>query len=99
MPTTRVRSLSLPSDVVREAERLAKQEGRTKTEVLREALRRYGEALRRYGEERRWRGLQRYGAGRARKLGMTEAESLPSVEQTSSNSASPGRSSTRPRVS
>ena len=92
MPTTRVRSLSLPSDVVREAERLAKQEGRTKTEVLREALRRYG-------EERRWRGLQRYGAGRARKLGMTEAESLPSVEQTSSNSASPGRSSTRPRVS
>ncbi len=40
MPTTRVRSLSLPSDLVREAERLAKQEGRTKTEVLREALRR-----------------------------------------------------------
>jgi len=40
MPTTRVRSLSLPSDLVREAERLAKQEGRTKTktEVLREAL-------------------------------------------------------------
>ena len=67
MPTTRVRSLALPSDLVREAERLAKQEGRTKTEVLREALRRYG-------EERRWRGLQRYGAGRARKVGMREAD-------------------------
>jgi len=67
MATTRVRSLSLPPDVVREAERLAKQEGRTKTEILRDALRRYG-------EERRWRGLQRYGAGRARKLEMTEAE-------------------------
>ena len=66
MATTRVRSLSLPSDLVREAERLAKQEGRTKTEVLREALRRYS-------EERRWRGLQRYGAGRARKLGLREA--------------------------
>jgi len=66
MATTRVRSLSLPSDLVREAERLAKQEGRTKTEVLREALRRYG-------EERRWRGLQRYGAGRARKVGLREA--------------------------
>jgi len=66
MATTRVRSLSLPSDLVREAERLAKQEGRTKTEVLREALRRYG-------EERRWRGLQRYGAGRARKVGLKEA--------------------------
>jgi CopG family transcriptional regulator / antitoxin EndoAI len=53
MVTARVRSLSLPSDLVREAERLAKQEGRTKTEVLREALRLYS-------EERRWRGLQRY---------------------------------------
>ena len=66
MATTRVRSLSLPSDLVREAERLAKQEGRTKTEVLREALRRYG-------EERCWRGLQRYGAGRARKVGVSQA--------------------------
>ena len=74
MPTTRVRSLSLPSDVVREAERLAKQEGWTKTEVLREALRRYG-------EERRWRGLQRYGAGRARKLGMTEADIQRTVRE------------------
>lgn len=38
--------MSLPSDLVREAERLAKQEGRTKTEVLREALRRHGEERR-----------------------------------------------------
>ena len=74
MPTSRIRSLSLPSDVIREAERLAKQEGRTKTEVLREALRRYG-------EERRWRGLQRYGAGRARKLGMTEADVQRTVQE------------------
>jgi CopG family transcriptional regulator/antitoxin EndoAI len=67
MHPTRVRSLSLPSDLVREAERLAKQEGRTKTEVLREALRRYA-------EEKRWRRLKRYGAGRARKAGMTEGD-------------------------
>src|SRR3989442_13698983 len=66
MATTRVRLLSLPSDLIREAERLAKQEGRTKTEVLREALRRYG-------QEQRWRRLQRYGAGRARKVGMRQA--------------------------
>ena len=65
MATTRVRSLSLPSDLVREAQRLAKQEGRTRTEVLREALRRYS-------EERRWRGLQRYGAGRARTVSLRE---------------------------
>jgi CopG family transcriptional regulator/antitoxin EndoAI len=66
MATTRVRSLSLPSDLVREVERLAKQEGRTKTEILREALRRYG-------QERRWRRLQRCGAGRARTVGVREA--------------------------
>ncbi len=67
MPPARVRSLSLPSDIVREAERLARQEGRTKTEVLREALRRYA-------SEKRWRRLQRYGAGRARKVGMTNTD-------------------------
>ena len=66
MATTRVRSLSLPSDLVREVERLAKQEGRTKTEILREALRRDG-------QERRWRRLQRYGAWRARTVGVREA--------------------------
>jgi CopG family transcriptional regulator / antitoxin EndoAI len=67
MPPTRARSLSLPSDLVRAAERLAKQEGRTKTEVLREALRRYA-------EEKRWRRLKRYGAGQARKASMTEGD-------------------------
>ena len=64
MPPARVRSLSLPSDLVRQAERLAKEEGRTKTEVLREALRRYS-------QEKRWRRLKRYGAGQARKVGLT----------------------------
>jgi CopG family transcriptional regulator/antitoxin EndoAI len=74
MATTRVRSLSLPSDLVREAERLAKQEGRTKTEILREALRRYV-------EEQRWRGLQRYGASRARKIGLREADVEGAVQE------------------
>jgi CopG family transcriptional regulator/antitoxin EndoAI len=67
MRTTRVLSLSLPPDLAREAERVAKQEGRTRSELFREALRRYV-------EDRRWRELQRYGAGRARRLGMTEAD-------------------------
>jgi CopG family transcriptional regulator/antitoxin EndoAI len=74
MPSTRVRSLSLPSDLVRQAERLAKEEGRTKTEVLREALRRYS-------EEKRWRRLKRYGAGRARKAGMTAADVQRAVRE------------------
>jgi CopG family transcriptional regulator/antitoxin EndoAI len=74
MATTRVRSLSLPSDLVREAERLAKQEGRTRTEVLREALRRYG-------EERRWRQLQRYGSRRTRKLGLKETDIEGAIQE------------------
>jgi len=66
MRTTRILSLSLPPDLIREVERVAKQEGRTKSELFREALRRYV-------EERRWRGLQRSGSSRARRLGKTEA--------------------------
>jgi CopG family transcriptional regulator/antitoxin EndoAI len=72
--TTRVRSLSLPSDLVRETERLARQEGRTKTEVLREALRRYA-------QETRWRRLQRYGAGRIRKTGLRAADVERAVQE------------------
>jgi CopG family transcriptional regulator/antitoxin EndoAI len=74
MRTTRVLSLSLPPDLVREAERIAKQEGRTKSELFREALRRYL-------EERRWRALQRYGQGRARRLGMTERDVERAVQE------------------
>ena len=74
MRTTRILSLSLPPDLLREAERVAKQEGRTKSELFREALRRYV-------EERRWRGLQRYGAGRARRLRMTEANVERAVQE------------------
>jgi metal-responsive CopG/Arc/MetJ family transcriptional regulator len=74
MPSTRVRSLSLPLDLIRQAERLAKQEGRTKAEVFREALRRYS-------QEKRWRQLKRYGTGRARKAGMTAADVERAVQE------------------
>ncbi len=74
MRTTRILSLSLPPDLVRKAERVAKQEGRTKSELFREALRHYI-------EERRWRGLQRYGASRARRLGLTEADVERAVQE------------------
>jgi CopG family transcriptional regulator / antitoxin EndoAI len=64
----------LPADISREAERVARQEGRTKIEILREALRRYV-------AERRWRALQNYGAGRARKVGLTEADVERTVQE------------------
>ena len=74
MRTTRILSLSLPPDLIREAERIAKQEGRTKSELFREALRRYV-------EERRWRTLRRYGAGRARQAGLTEGDVDRAVQE------------------
>ena len=67
MRTTKVISLSLPPELLREAERIAKKEGRTRSELFREALRRY--IL-----ESRWEELKRYGAGKARRLGIREDE-------------------------
>jgi Arc/MetJ-type ribon-helix-helix transcriptional regulator len=41
MRTTRVYSITMPPDLARQAERLAKKENRTMSELMREALRRY----------------------------------------------------------
>jgi CopG family transcriptional regulator/antitoxin EndoAI len=65
--TTKILSLSFPPKLLSAAERLAKREGRTRSELFREALRRYM-------EEQKWRELQRYGARRAQRLGVTEAD-------------------------
>lgn len=67
MRTTRIQSVSFPPELLREADRLAKKEGRTKSELFREAVRRYI-------QERRWAELRRYGAAQARKLGIKEQE-------------------------
>ncbi len=67
MRTTRVLSLSLPPELAKEAERIAKKEGRTQSELFREALRRYI-------QEKEWRELRRYGARQAARTGITEAD-------------------------
>ena len=67
MRTTRVMSLSLPPKLLREAERLARREGRTRSELLREALRRYV-------ADSRWRELREFGRSQARKLRIDEAD-------------------------
>lgn len=67
MRTTKILSLSLPPELLREAEQIAKKEGRTKSELFREALRRYI-------QEQKWRSLQRYGARQALKLGIRESD-------------------------
>ena len=74
VPNSRILSLSIPPGLLRQAERIAKEEGRTKSELFREALRRYV-------EERRWRALQRYGTDQLRRLGLTEAGLDRAVEE------------------
>lgn len=45
MRTTKVYSITMPPEMARQAERLAKKENRTMSELMREALRRYQQPL------------------------------------------------------
>ncbi len=68
MRTTKTWTVSLPPQLEREAERTAREEKRSKSGILREALRFYL-------EERRWRKLQQQTAARAQALNIhTEDE-------------------------
>jgi len=67
LKTYKVLSLSLPPKLLEKVERRAKKENRTKSEFLREAIRRYI-------EEREWAELQLYGAQQAKKLGIREED-------------------------
>ena len=65
--TTKVMSVSLPPELSREAERLARRKGCTRSELVREALRRYL-------VETRWQELKGFGRVRTSKLGIKEAD-------------------------
>lgn len=67
MRSTKLITISLSSGLLKKAEQAAKEENRTRSELLREALRRYL-------EEREWRRVYRYGETRARRLGVDEEE-------------------------
>jgi len=69
MRTTKTWTVSLPPNLVREVERTAKEEDRTRSELVREALRVYI-------EERRWRKLQRDTAARAAVLGLRSEDDV-----------------------
>jgi len=63
--TTRTISLSLPPEMANKIEKLMQEDGRTRSELLREALRRYI-------EDREWREVLRYGRIKAMERGITE---------------------------
>ena len=61
--TTKTITFSLPPEMADQVTEIMKSEGRTKSELLREALRRYI-------EDREWRQVLRYGERRAREQGI-----------------------------
>ena len=63
--TTKTITVSLPPDLVAMMEDLCREEGRTRSELLREALRRYAE-----GRQRQ--RLYRYAETKAKETGITE---------------------------
>lgn len=61
--TTKTITISLPPDMAEQVEKVRREEGRTKSELLREALRQYL-------QERQWRRITTYGQKRAKELGI-----------------------------
>ena len=62
--TTKTITFSLLPEMAEKAQRVMKEEGRTMSELIREALRTYI-------EEREWRRMVRYGALKAREQGIS----------------------------
>lgn len=68
--TSKTTTISLPPKVYSEMDRLAKIKGMTRSELLRDALRRYQK------EEEGWRELVAYGRGKADKAGIRTEEDV-----------------------
>ena len=66
--STKVMTFSVPPEEAREFNDFARQEGRNKSEMFREMLQIY----RVWRETQRFESLQRYGAARARELGIRD---------------------------
>lgn len=65
--TTKTITISLPPDMMGMVDYLTRKEGRTKSELLREALRRYA-------DEQEWRDLIKYAQRQARRKGITKEQ-------------------------
>jgi CopG family transcriptional regulator / antitoxin EndoAI len=69
---TKLISFSIMPDFLREVEKVAKEENRTKSELIREALRRYI-------EDREWEHLTRYARRQAPGTGIQTEEDIQRV--------------------
>ena len=72
MRLTKLISFSIMPDFLREVENVAKEENRTKSELIREALRRYM-------EDREWEKLTRYARIKSAATGIKTEEDIQRV--------------------
>lgn len=70
MRNTKVVSISLPAEMLEAAERMARQENRTMSELMREALRVYQR------ERQSWQEIFAYGRANAKKLGIKDEQDV-----------------------
>lgn len=64
---TKTMTVSLPPRLYDEVEKLAKVEGKTKSELIRDMIHVYEDSL----DEKRWRRLRRLGQATARRMNIT----------------------------
>jgi flagellar basal body-associated protein FliL len=85
MRTTKPITVSLPLDLLEEAQRAARDEARTRTALIRDALRQYLAS-------RRWQRLRTWGAETADRLGLkTEADLQRLLDRTRQRRDTAGR--------
>lgn len=72
MRLSKIISFSIMPDFLREVEKVAKEENRTKSELIREALRRYL-------EDREWDKLTRYARRKSAETGIKTEEDIQRV--------------------
>ena len=80
--TTKTITFSLPPDMAERVDEAIKQQGRSRSEFLREAVLRYI-------EECEWRQMLRYGEERAREKGLGPEDVARLVEEYRAEAASP----------
>ncbi|MBI5206415.1 MAG: ribbon-helix-helix protein, CopG family [Candidatus Firestonebacteria bacterium] len=64
-----IASFSLPQDVMRQADELVREEKKTKSEIVREAIKQYYSSY-------KWRKLQEVGIKKAKKIGIKSEEDI-----------------------
>jgi metal-responsive CopG/Arc/MetJ family transcriptional regulator len=72
MRRSTVASFSLPPDVIRYTDEIARSESKSRSEVVREALETYYTS-------KQWDDLQAYGAGRAKRLGIRDEKDVERI--------------------